>query len=431
MKRLISLFSLLLIFVSILNFNSCKPDSIEELGSIYGVVTDKATGEPVKNANVQLRPSGETTLTGTDGRYEFVDLKNGEYSITVSKTEYTDLVDDYVIVIDGDKAMRRDVQIEKIPAVLRILDSNGNDIDELNFGYMQDDNTRMFSVFNNSMDVLEYEILKTAVWVSHLSTESGLLQPGATKPIVVTIDRSMLSPDGNITTLNILTNNGGKQLTIKANMPDDGGDDGGEPENPENPENPEEPDEPNEPDDPSNPEINGHEYVDLGLPSGLKWATCNVGASSPEMAGGYYAWGELETKDSYYESNSLTYNVEMQDISGNPDYDVARSEWGATWRIPKYAEVTELFNNCTRAEVDINGRKCIKLTSSINGKYIILPHTGWMSGMSNAYYNSYGRYWSSMPYSYNDYSAYYFSSAGSGLWENVRSWGLSVRPVSN
>ena len=91
MKRLISLFSLLLIFVSILNFNSCKPDSIEELGSIYGIVTDKATGEPVKNANVQLRPSGETTLTGTDGRYEFVDLKNGEYSITVSKTEYTDL----------------------------------------------------------------------------------------------------------------------------------------------------------------------------------------------------------------------------------------------------------------------------------------------------------------------------------------------------
>ena len=122
---------------------------------------------------------------------------------------------------------------------------------------------------------------------------------------------------------------------------------------------------------------------------------------------------------------------EMQDISGNPDYDVARSEWGATWRIPKYAEVTELFNNCTRAEVDINGRKCIKLTSSINGKYIILPHTGWMSGMSNAYYNSYGRYWSSTPYLYNDYSAYYFSSAGSGLWENVRSWGLSVRPVSN
>ena len=149
MKRLISLFSLLLIFVSILNFNSCKPDPIEELGSIYGVVTDKATGEPVKNANVQLRPSGETTLTGTDGRYEFVDLKNGEYSITVSKTEYTDLVDDYVITIEGSKAIRRDVQIEKVPGKLKILDSNGNEIGVLDFGSMQDDNVRLFNIFNN------------------------------------------------------------------------------------------------------------------------------------------------------------------------------------------------------------------------------------------------------------------------------------------
>ena len=278
MKRLISLFSLLLIFVSILNFNSCKPDPIEELGSIYGVVTDKATGEPVKNANVQLRPSGETTLTGTDGRYEFVDLKNGEYSITVSKTEYTDLVDDYVIVIDGDKAMRRDVQIEKIPAILRILDSNGNDINELNFGYMQDDNTRMFSIFNNSMDVLEYEILKTAVWVSHLSTESGLLQPGATKPVVVTIDRSMLSPDGNITTLNILTNNGGKQLTIKANIPDDGGDDGGDPENPEEPEEPNDPQEPENPDEPD-------------TPNSVNISVGGVSFKMIEVAGGTYMMG--------------------------------------------------------------------------------------------------------------------------------------------
>ena len=100
MKRILSLFSLLLIFVSISIFNSCKPDPAEELGSIYGVVTDKATGEPVKNANVQLRPSGETTLTGNDGRYEFLELKDGNYSIVVSKTEYTDLVDDYVITIE-------------------------------------------------------------------------------------------------------------------------------------------------------------------------------------------------------------------------------------------------------------------------------------------------------------------------------------------
>ena len=219
MKRILPLFLLLLIFVSI--FNSCKPDPIEELGSIYGIVTDKATGEPVKNANVQLRPSGETTLTGTDGRYEFLDLKNGNYSIVVSKTEYTDLVDDYVITIDGSKAIRRDVQIEKTPGILKILDSNGNEIEELDFGSMQDDNTRMFSIFNNSTMSLEYELYKTASWIIKLSSESGTMSPGATKTIVITIDRKELSMGDNKTTLTVVTNNGGKSLVIKANKPGD------------------------------------------------------------------------------------------------------------------------------------------------------------------------------------------------------------------
>lgn len=113
MKRFLTLLTIALSLVLI--NHSCKPKEEEEPepGSIYGVVTDKATGEPVKNANVQLRPTGETTLTGNDGRYEFLDLKNGEYSISVSKTGYTNLVDDYVITVDGPKEMRRDVQIEK------------------------------------------------------------------------------------------------------------------------------------------------------------------------------------------------------------------------------------------------------------------------------------------------------------------------------
>ncbi len=221
MKRIVSLFSLLLIFVSILNFNSCKPDPAEELGSIYGVVTDKATGEPVKNANVQLRPSGETTLTGNDGRYEFLELKDGNYSIVVSKTEYTDLVDDYVITIEGSKSIRRDVQIEKIPALLKILDSNGNEIEVLDFGSMQDDNTRLFNIFNNSTLTLEYELYETASWVTKLSSESGTMSPGATETIVVTIDRTKLSMGDNKTSLVVYTNNGGKQLTLKANKPGD------------------------------------------------------------------------------------------------------------------------------------------------------------------------------------------------------------------
>ena len=159
MKKLMSSFWVILFLTTV--FNSCNPIG-DEKGSIYGIVTDKATGDPVKNANVQLRPSGETVLTGTDGRYEFTELKNGDYSLVVSKTEYTDLIDDHIITVDGDKAVRRDVQIEKVPSVFRILDANGNDIDELDFGSMSDDNVRLFNIFNSSTAVLEYEIYKTA-----------------------------------------------------------------------------------------------------------------------------------------------------------------------------------------------------------------------------------------------------------------------------
>ena len=213
MKRFLTLLTIALSLV-IIN-HSCKPKE-EELGSIYGVVTDKATGEPVKNANVQLRPSGETSLTGIDGRYEFLDLKNGNYSITVSKTGYTDLVDDYVITVEGSKEMRRDVQIEKLPAALRVVDDSGNDINELDFGSSNDDLSRMFSIFNDGVNTLNYSIVKTAAWITSISSESGTLQAGATMPIVVVIDRDKMSVGDNKTTLHITSNDGSKQMTIKA-----------------------------------------------------------------------------------------------------------------------------------------------------------------------------------------------------------------------
>lgn len=74
--------------------------------------------------------------------------------------------------------------------------------------------------------------------------------------------------------------------------------------------------------------INGYEYVDLGLPSGLKWATCNVGATAPDEYGEYYAWGELEPKGYYDLQTYLYYNVDLPDFSGDPQYDVASAKWG-------------------------------------------------------------------------------------------------------
>lgn len=213
MKKFLTLLTIAL-SLGLIN-HSCNP-VVEELGSIYGVVTDFATGEPVKNANVQLRPSGETTLTGSDGRYEFLDIKNGDYNITVSKTGYTDLVDDYVITIEGSKAMRRDVQIEKLPAEFRVVDDNGNDINELDFSNSADDISRMFNIFNNGIASLNYSIIKTADWIADIKPSQGTLHPGSTIQIVVIIDRDKMSVGENKTTLNITSNEGGKQITIKA-----------------------------------------------------------------------------------------------------------------------------------------------------------------------------------------------------------------------
>ncbi|MBO7283756.1 MAG: PEGA domain-containing protein, partial [Bacteroidales bacterium] len=108
--------------------------------------------------------------------------------------------------------------------------------------------------------------------------------------------------------------------------------------------------------------INGHEYVDLGLPSGLKWATCNVGASSPEEYGDYYAWGEIETKSEYTKDNSKTRGKSMSDISGNTMYDVACAKWGGSWRLPTKKELEELESKCKWEWTTINGKKGYKVT---------------------------------------------------------------------
>ena len=421
MKKIISLFLVVLFLTSI--FGSCNP-IVDERGSVYGVVTDKATGEPVKNANVQLRPSGETALTGDDGRYEFTELKDGEYTLVVSKTEYTDLIDDYVITVDGDKAVRRDVQIEKIPALFRILDANGKDIEELDFGTMADDNVRLFNIFNSSTAVLEYEIYKTASWIVNVTSVEGVLHPGLSKSIVVTIDRSMLSLGNNVTTMTIVTNNGGKQLKIKARVPDGNGDE-------DDDDNGGNPDDPNEPDDPQDGDA---EYVDLGLSSGLKWATCNVGATRPAGYGNYYAWGELEPKSSYDEDNSLTYGQNVADISGNVQYDVAAARWGNGWRMPTEADFEELVRECTWKHTmvdDIYGNDIEgQMVTGPNGKSIFFPYAGYMA-------------WE---YPMNPYKAYYWTSTPDGsnyarriafdydvedylMLSDYKWYGCSVRPV--
>ena len=109
--------------------------------------------------------------------------------------------------------------------------------------------------------------------------------------------------------------------------------------------------------------------VDLGLPSGLKWATCNVGATSPEDYGNYYAWGETTTKESYNESNYTIYGQQISDFSGNATYDAARANWGGPWRMPTQTEMQELIDNCTwtwTSQSGVNGCKVTGPNGPIN-----------------------------------------------------------------
>ena len=187
------------------------------------------------------------------------------------------------------------------------------------------------------------------------------------------------------------------------------------------------------------PNANGHDYVDLGLPSGLLWATCNVGATSPAAHGDYFAWGETETKDTYSMDNSETYALDISylqeqgylDEKGNlkPEHDAARVNWGGSWRMPTKAEQEELSTKCTWTKTTQNGVSGYNVEGP-NGNSIFLPAAGYRLGAALS--NSYSGCWSSTPYAGNEgkYGAYALNySAKPSITHRDRNYGLNVRPV--
>ena len=151
-----------------------------------------------------------------------------------------------------------------------------------------------------------------------------------------------------------------------------------------------------------NGQHNGHEYVDLGLSSGLKWATCNIGANSPEEYGNYYTWGETETKETYDYCNHPTYDLTFSDLKsqgyvdseGNliPLHDAATANWGGNWRMPTYEEMEELEIECTWKWMTQNNVDGMKVTGP-NGNSIFLP------AMGDPFYY-FGNLWSSTCYNF-------------------------------
>jgi len=209
------LFKIVTLLIACCVLFGCGKD--DKPGSIVGMVTDYSTGNPVANANVQLRPGGETTLTGSDGMYEFLNVASGSYFITVSKAEYTDLIDDYVIEVSGGKMVRRDVQIVKRPATVHLYDNESQEVSELDFGADGGVTQKSFIIFNGGTQSINFTITKTADWISNVSQASGTIATGGNCPIVVTINRELLASGDNITTLLVTASEGGsKELTVKA-----------------------------------------------------------------------------------------------------------------------------------------------------------------------------------------------------------------------
>ena len=212
MKKSLYLFFGILLICGI--YQACVPD-VELPGSIYGVVADKATGEPIKSAGVELSPGGLKTITGSEGQFEFTELAPGKYTLLITKTGYIDGVSSTIEVKAGQQA-KGDVQIEKLPPALKVVDDNRQEISTLDFGSAIDDVARSFNLFNDGTESLEWQITTTAEWIKSVSKTEGVLSAGATQSLIVTIDRTKLNSGENTTTAHITSNNGSKQLTITA-----------------------------------------------------------------------------------------------------------------------------------------------------------------------------------------------------------------------
>lgn len=172
----------------------------------------------------------------------------------------------------------------------------------------------------------------------------------------------------------------------------------------------------------------GVETVDLGL--SVKWASCNIGATKPEEFGDYFAWGEVSPKKKYSVENSLTYAKDLEDISGDPQYDAATANWGGDWRMPTLAEYKELREKCSWKWIELNGVKGMRAKGP-NGNTIFFPAAGAINSFSSIYTYPYGKYWTSTSSNIHENSACVFGFAHKMFVEDSdeRDCGLTIRPV--
>ncbi len=193
---------------------------------------------------------------------------------------------------------------------------------------------------------------------------------------------------------------------------------------------------------------NAQTYVDLGLPSGSLWADRNVGASSPEDYGDYFAWGETTAKTNYdwstlkycedsdgnkfskYNTQSKYGSVDNKTTLERSD-DAATVNWGSDWCMPTQQQFQELNDNCTWTWATRNGKNGYEVIGK-NGNSIFLPAAGYRNGTDHYSAGSYGNYWSSSLSTGTPCGGrnlgFYSGSVELDYW-NYRQYGRSVRPV--
>lgn len=193
--------------------------------------------------------------------------------------------------------------------------------------------------------------------------------------------------------------------------------------------------------------LNFHEYVDLELPSGNKWATTNIGAKSPEEFGDYFFWGGTKGQKVFSQSTTLTYDLELDEMIEKgycdkdgiltKEYDAANCNWGDGWRMPTIEDFEELIQYTTRKKTEINGIVGIMYTSKNNGNSIFFPYAGSYNSDFLIQDGVYGTYWSS---SYDkisvedlfyEYKGKILYSSGGFVSNEYRYRGLPIRPVTS
>lgn len=152
--------------------------------------------------------------------------------------------------------------------------------------------------------------------------------------------------------------------------------------------------------------IDGHEYVNLGLPSGNLWATMNVGADEGNVRGSYYAWGEIATKSNYAKSTykhgvspnvkKYCYNASAGVVDNkyvlDAEDDVVKQSWGGRWGMPTEDDYQELIDVCTIERIDVGGEGMFKVTGP-NGRSALFPAGGVFDGTTRRDTYNYGDYW--------------------------------------